>query len=224
MKLYMHPVSTTCRPILQFMVDAHIDAEQQVVDILKGEQYGEAYSKLNPNHLVPMLEDGDLRLTESAAILRYLADKAGSPAYPKDPRQRAKVDELIEWFNSNFYRDFGYGLVYPQAFAHMKHADPVVQAATLAAGREKSKNWFQVLNDHWLGPNKTYLCGAEPTIADYFGAALVGIAEIIHCDLSRYPNVARWLAAMQKRPSYAEVAKVFEGYCASTRDQAFVGL
>jgi glutathione S-transferase len=224
MKLYMHPVSTTCRPVLQFMIEERIDAEQQVVDLLKGENYGEAYTKLNPNHLVPLLEDGDFRLTESAAILRYLADKVGSAAYPKDPKKRAKVDEALDWFNSNFYRDWGYGLVYPQLFPHLKRPDPAVQAATLEWGREKSKAWLQVLNDRLIGPDKTYLCGSEPTIADYFGAALVGIGDLIHCDLSAYPNVQRWVRAMRARPSYGEVCKVFNDFCASTKGQAFVGL
>jgi len=221
MKLYMHPVSTTCRPILQFMADERIEAEQQVVDILKGEQYGEAYTKLNPNHLVPVLDDGDFRLTESASILCYLAEKTGSAAYPKDPRQRARVNERLDWFNSNFYRDWGYGFIYPQVFPHMKRSDPAVQAATIAWGRDKSKAWLQVLNDNLIGPEKTYLCGTEPVIADYFGSALVGIGEIIHCNLGAYPNVTRWLAAMQSRPSYAAVTEAFRGFCASTKGQAF---
>lgn len=222
MKLYMHPVSTTCRPILQFIVDARIEVENQVVEILKGEQYGEAYSKLNPNHLIPLLEDGDFRLTESAAILRYLADKAGSVAYPKDLRQRAKVDEMLDWFNSNLYKDFGYGLVYPQLFPHLKRPDPAAQAATLEWGRDKSKAWLQILNDNLLGPSKTYLCGNEPSIADYFGSALVGIGDLIHCEFAAYPNVRRWLGAMRGRPSYAAVSKVFNDFCASTQGQDFV--
>lgn len=221
MKLYMHPVSTTCRPILQFMIEERIDAEHQVVDILKGEQYGEAYTKLNPNHLVPVLEDGDFRVTESASILRYLADKTGSAAYPKDLRQRAKVNEMLDWFNSNFYRDWGYDFVYPQIFPHMKRPNPAVQAGTIAWGREKSKAWLQVLNDHLIGQGKTYLCGADPTIADYFGTALVSIGEIIHCDFGAYANLVRWLAAIKARPSHAEVNKVFNDLCASTKGQAF---
>ena len=84
MKLYMHPVSTTSRPVMQFIADNKLAVRMQVVDMLKGEHYEPAYSKINPNHLMPMLEDGDFRLTESAAILRYLAEKTGSPAYPKD--------------------------------------------------------------------------------------------------------------------------------------------
>ena len=183
MKLYMHPVSTTSRPVMQFIADNDIAADMQVVDILKGEHYEPAYSKINPNHLIPMLEDGDFRLTESAAILRYLAEKTGSPAYPKDLKQRARVNEVLDWFNSNFYRDWGYGLIYPQLFPHLKREDAKVQEGVVAWGKEKSKAWLQVLNDHFIGPKNQYLCGDEITIADYFGAAIVTAGELEHCNL-----------------------------------------
>src|SRR5690348_3683284 len=146
MKLYMHPVSTTCRPVMQFIADNNIAVEMQPVDILKGEQYGEGYSKINPNHLIPMLEDGDFRLTESASILRYLAEKIGSPAYPADLKERGRVNEAMDWFNSNFYRDWGYGLIYPQLFPHLKREDAKVQEAVVAWGKDKSQAWLQVLN------------------------------------------------------------------------------
>jgi glutathione S-transferase len=224
MKLYMHPASTTSRPVMQFIADNKMPVEQQVVDIFKGEHYGEPYTKINPNRLIPMLEDGDFRLTESATILRYLAQTINSPTYPKELRQRVKVDELLDWFNSNFYRDWGYGLVYPQVFPTLKRADPTVQAGVIAWGQEKSKVWLGVLNDYWLGPRKTYLCGAEVTIADYFGVALVTIGELVHCDFSPFPNVTRWLAAMKSRPSYAEIYQTFNGFVASTKGQAFATL
>jgi len=224
MKLYMHPVSTTCRPVMMFIADNNIAVEMQPVDILKGEQYGEGYSKINPNHLVPLLEDGDLRLTESATILRYLAEKIGSPAYPKDLKQRARVDERLDWFNSNFYRDWGYAFVYPQVFPHLKYEDAAAQAAVLAKGKEKSKAWLQVLNDYWLASGQPYLCGNTVTIADYFGAGLTSIGELIHCDFSAYPNVARWVDMMKSRPSYAKVSEVFNGFVQSTKGQTFLVL
>jgi glutathione S-transferase len=193
----------------------------EVVDILKGQHYEPAYSKLNPNHLIPMLDDDGFRLTESAAILRYLADKIGSPAYPKDLKQRAKVNEVMDWFNSNFYRDWGYGLIYPQLFPHLKREDAKVQEAVVAWGKEKSKAWLQVLNDHWLGGGKQYLCGDTVTIADYFGTGLTSIGELIHSDISTYPNIARWLDAMKSRPSYAKVSEIFNGFVKSTTGQPF---
>ena len=84
MKLYMHPVSMTSRPVRLFIAENKIPVEEELVDVMTGAHLKPPYSTINPNSLVPMLEDGDLRLTESSAILKYLADKIGSPAYPKD--------------------------------------------------------------------------------------------------------------------------------------------
>lgn len=224
MKLYMHPASTTSRSVLHFVADNDIKLDMQTVDIFTGEQYGEAFSRINPNHMVPVLEDGDFRLTESASILRYLAEKGGSAAYPKDLRARARVNEVMDWLNSNLYRDWGYGLIYPQVFPHLKREKPEVQAGVVAWGLEKSKGWMQLLNDHWIGPGKRYLCGSDITVADYFGTALVTAGELIHCEYGAYPNVCRWLGNMKKTPSYAKVYEVFNGFVASTKGQAFQAL
>ena len=111
MKLYMHPVSMTSRPVRLFIADNSIDCRRAG---RRPDDRASTTSRLtlpiNPNRLVPVLEDGDFRLTESSAILKYLADKIGSPAYPKDLKQRAKVNEMMDWLNTNFYRDCGYGL------------------------------------------------------------------------------------------------------------------
>jgi glutathione S-transferase len=70
MKLYMHPVSITSRPVRLFIHENNIECEEQVIDVMAGEHLGEAYRAINPNNLVPALEDGDLSLTESSAILK----------------------------------------------------------------------------------------------------------------------------------------------------------
>ena len=224
MKLYMHPVSMTSRPVRLFAAESGISMDEQVVDLMTGEHYKEPYASLNPNRLVPMLEDGDLRLTESSAILKYLADKVGSPAYPKDLKQRAKVNEMMDWLNTNFYREYAYNLIYPQLFPHMKRPDPAVQKATLEWGKERAKGWLQILNDHWIGPKNQYLCGNQITIADYLGAAFVTLGEIVKCDFSPYPNVQRWLGNMKKLKSWPKVNEVFDGFKASVKDQQFAAL
>src|SRR6187200_1860500 len=53
----------------------------------KGEHKAPTFLTINPNGKVPALEDGEMRLWESAAIMAYLADKAGSDLWPKDARQ-----------------------------------------------------------------------------------------------------------------------------------------
>ena len=119
MKLYYHPVSTTSRPVVLFAAESGIDLDLEVVDLFTGAQYQPAYEAINPSHQVPVLEDGDFRLTESSSILKFLADGISSPAYPKDPKQRAHVNERMDWFNTGFYRDFSYGFLYPQIFPFM---------------------------------------------------------------------------------------------------------
>ena len=224
MKLYMHPVSMTSRPVRLFIAESGINVDEQVVDLFTGEHHKEPFASLNPNRMVPMLEDGDLRLTESSAILKYLADKVGSPAYPKDLKQRAKVNEMMDWLNTNFYREYAYNLIYPQLFPHMKRPNEEVQKATLEWGKERAKGWLQILNDHWIGPKNQYLCGNQITIADYLGAAFVTLGEIVRCDFSPYPNVQRWLGNMRKLKTWPKVNEVFEGYKASVKDQAFAAL
>jgi glutathione S-transferase len=224
MKLYMHPVSMTSRPVRLFAADNNIAMDEEVVDLMTGAHLQPPYSEINPNCLVPMLIDGDLKLTESSAILKYLADKIGSPAYPKDLKQRAKVNEIMDWINTNFYREWGYNLCYPQIFPHQKRRSDEAQSATLEFGKENSKRWLQILNDYWLGPNKTYLCGDRVTIADYFGAGIVTLGEVIGVDFSPYANVQRWLAAMKKSPNWDKVNEVFNGLVESVKDRKFVTL
>lgn len=224
MKLYMHPVSMTSRPVRLFAAENKIAMDEEVVDLMSGAHMQPAYAAINPNCLVPMLEDGDLRLTESSAILKYLADKIGSPAYPKEIKARAKVNEMMDWLNTNFYREWGYNLCYPQLFPNLKRRSDEAQAATLEFGKENAKRWLRVLNDHWLGPKKSYLCGDQITIADYFGAGIVTLGEIIGVNFSPYPNVKRWLDAMRKLPNWDKINEAFYGLRDAVKGQHFVTL
>jgi len=225
MKLFYHPVSTTSRPVVLFAAESGIDLDYQVVDLFTGEQYKPEYSAINPSHQVPVLDDGDFRLTESSAILKYLADKKGSPAYPADPRKRARINERMDWFNTGFYRDFSYGFVYPQIFPFMRRSDEKVQAATVAWGREKALSWLKVLDESLIGPKQGFLCGNDITIADHLGAMMVSSGEAIRCNLAAYPNISRWLGNMKALKSWAKVNEAFYKYVVEPgKDKEFVGL
>ena len=221
MKLYMHPVSTVSRPVRLFLAENSIKVEEEVVDLFSGAHHQEPYRSLNPSRQVPMLEDDDLRLSESSAILKYLADKYDLPSYPKDLKKRAKVNEVMDWLNTGFYRDFGYGVVYPQLFPHHKRRSDEAHAGAIEWGQERSKAWLKVLNDHYIGPTNQYLTGNQITIADYFGAGLVSIAELIDCDLADYPNVQRWLGNMKKLKSWDTVNEVFTGFVQGNKGKPF---
>ena len=212
MKLYYHPVSTTSRPVVLFAHESGIELDYQIVDLFTGEQYKPEFEQINPSHQVPVLDDGDFRLTESSAILKYLADKTGSPAYPADPRKRARINERLDWFNTGFYRDFSYGFVYPQIFPFMRRPDDVVQAGTIAYGKEKALGWLKVLDQSLIGPGNGYLCGDSITIADYLGAHMAIGGDATGCNLRAYPNIARWLGNMKALQNWSKVNEAYYKY------------
>jgi len=219
MKLYTHPVSTSGRSVSLLIAEKQLPVEIETVDLMSGAQYKEPYVSKNPCSRVPMLEDGDFRLTQSSAILKYLADKFDLPEYPKDPQARARVNEAMDWFMSDFYPEWG-SMIYPQLFPHHKRPNEVAQSGTLEWGKDKSLRWLQILNDFWIGPDKAYLCGNSITIADYCASGIVTLGEVVGCDLGKYPNICRWIANMKKLPSYEKVNKHFDGWVASVPEKA----
>jgi glutathione S-transferase len=203
MKLYSHPFSTAGRPVRLLLAEKGIACEEVLVDLMQGAHHQEPYASLNPSKMVPMLEDDGFRLTESSAILKYLADKHDLPEYPKDLRARARVNEAMDFLNTQFYRDFGYGVVYPQLFPHHKRRSDEAHAACIEWGQAGAKRWLAVLNDHWLG------------------SGIVSIGELIGCDFAEYPNVRAWLGRLKQLRSWKDVNAAFEGAVAGNQGKEF---
>jgi glutathione S-transferase len=221
MKLYFHPVSTTSRTVTLFCAEANIAYEPIVVDLMTGAHLKEPFLSLNPNAQVPVLEDGDFVLTESSAILKYLAEKNNSPAYPKEPKARARVNERMDWLNTNHYREWAYHLIYPQVFPGHVRASEEVQRATIEWGRDKAEPWLKILDTHVLGNHK-YLCGDQITIADYFGAEIIAAGDLIGQNLQKFPSIHRWMTTMRALKSWKAVNEVVDGFAASLRGKPFV--
>jgi len=221
MKLHFHPVSTASRPVVLFCAEANIAYEPVVVDLMTGAHHKEPYVSLNPSSMVPCLEDSDFVLTESSAILKYLAEKHNSPAYPKDLEKRARVNERMDWFNTNFYRDWGYNLVYPQIFPHHIRKPEDAQKATIEWGKTNADRWLKVLDSHIIGSRK-YVCGDDITIADYFASELIALGDLIGNKIDRFPNANRWMNAMRALPSWKKVHEAVDGFGASMKGKSFV--
>jgi glutathione S-transferase len=63
-----------------------------------------------------------------------------------------------------------------------------------------------------IGDHGTWATGEDFSIADMFGASLVTLGDLIGYNLAPYPNVCRWLAAVQARPSWSEANAAFYGW------------
>jgi len=223
LKLYYHPASTSSLSVLMFLAETKVSYEPIVVNILTGEQRQPAFLALNPRGLVPVLVDGDFVLTESSAILKYLADKFESPAYPRDPHRRARLHERMDWINTDVSRDLGYHMVYPQLLPHHARPAGAAQDVTISWGKQKCEQQLAVLDASALGKNR-FLCGDELTIADYFAAEQLHLASQIGSSFTKYPNLQRWLETMRALPTWKAVHQAVDGWGASLAGKSFVAV
>ncbi|MGY4495366.1 glutathione S-transferase family protein [Pseudomonas sp. TE3610] len=116
---------------------------------------------LNPNAMVPVIQDGDFTLWESNTIIRYLAAQHEAWAlYPTAARQRARVDQWIDWQASDLNRSWSY------AFMSLVRQSPAHQDAdALAAGCAEWGRYMQILETQ-LTATGAYVAGTAFSLAD----------------------------------------------------------
>ena len=156
----------------------------------------DAYLAKNPNALIPTIEDGDLVLWESNAILRYLAARHGGDAlWPGDPVQRALADRWMDW-------QFGYAEAQRPAFVGLVRQSPeqrdadAIERATNACGRLMAILDAALSTQPWLS-GATFGLGDIPmgVYAHTFFALGLARAPVAH--------VADWYERLKARPGYA---------------------
>lgn len=220
MKLYYDPVSTSSRPLMMFAAEHRLEIDWVEVSLLQGEHQAAPFLAINPNGCVPVLVDDGFVLCECSAILKYLADVAGSPAYPAGLRERARVNSAMDWFMTNFHSSVGGQLAYPTLFPAMHPLGRESLADVTAIGRRSAHRWFKVLDEHMIGDTRNYVAGEGLTIADYVGGSIAALAEAVDFNLSPYPNVRRWMGALKARPSWAPTYAAFNGLLSALRPAA----
>ena len=208
MKLYCDPISTTSRPVLMFIAEQGLDVEIVKIDLLAGGHLDPAFLAMNPNGIVPFLVDGDFAIGECAAILKYLAIRSHSTAYPEALKAQMQVDEAMSWFNTRFHEVFCLFTCYP--YMGVPHgASPELAAGMMAYGREHAPRWLDVLDGHMLA-DQPYVCGDRITLADYLGLSFVLLGALADYDLSPYPNITAWIARMKARPAFVPTYAAFD--------------
>ena len=168
-----------------------------------GGQYGGTdtpeFRAMNPNGRVPTIQDGDLTMFESPAILRYLARAHGSdPFWPADPRRGAELDMWAEWMKTSFCQGFAFDIFWPLIRTRAGDRDP----RQVARGESELARLAPMI-DRRIGKGP-WLGGEDFT----FGDIMVG--HILHryfdVDFARVPtpNLEAYYTRCTERPAYRE--------------------
>ncbi|MGI9302328.1 MAG: glutathione S-transferase family protein [Gammaproteobacteria bacterium] len=156
------------------------------------------YRAMNPNGLVPVLEDERLVLWESQAIVRYLAARHPETGlWPEGLAVRAVADQWMDWMHTTLLPDLFtvfFGLVRTPAEARDMEK---INAAAKSMG-EKWSRLDAHLTDNDYVAGKTFTMGDIPV-----GAACYRYHNMA-IDRPKLPNVEAWYARLQQRPAYQE--------------------
>ena len=217
MKLYYDPASRSSRIVTFFLHDNRIPFEEEIVTLAGGDQHTPSFLAINPNGEVPVLVDDDgFVVTQSASIIRYIADKFELAVYPRELRGRLRVDEAIDWFQTGFYVFHcvlqGYTYILPQ-FLELESG---VLHSMRDLGKPGVEKYLKVLDRHMIGTSP-YVCGDRITLADYVGAANITLGAFADIDLSPFANVERWLDNLAKRSAWSLAYAGFEGLLVAFR-------
>lgn len=143
-----------------------------------------AYRAMNPNSLIPTIEEDGFVLWESNAILRYLARTrpGGTALYPEEPRARGRVDQWLDWQLGT--------LTPPMAtvfYTLVRTPEPDRDLAALAKARDEAERLWRLLDAHLAGRDH---------VAGEFSLADIALGPFIH----------RWYALPVERPELPALA------------------
>jgi len=165
----------------------------------------DAYRAMNPNRLVPVLQDGDLTLFESAAIVRYLGARYGSDRFwPTDPAVRAPLDMWAEWIKTSFGPHFLGQVFWPLIGQRQAMRDE----AALAAAETRLSALAAMLDERLGGNSGPFLGGEAPCFADVIVGTLLYRYFTLEFQRSETAALAAYHDRLSRRPAYAEQVMV----------------
>lgn len=165
--------------------------ELKPVNVRKGEQKSDAFLALNPNGKVPVLVDDGFVLTESAAILVYLAEKTGQ-LLPQDGVARARVFEQLFFHASGLSPAFGNA-------GFFKRSSPEPQPIAEARFTTEAERILGLLDAKLA--TQEFVAGEEFTIADIAHFGWMWRIAFPGLTLDGRPHLSRWFDAVAARPA-----------------------
>ena len=190
-RLYNTPLSGHGHRVALFMSLLDLPYETINLNMQAGDNLRPEFLAINPFGQVPVIEDGDVRITDSTAILVYLALRYADPAWlPRDPVDAAAVQRWLSLASGQI----AYGP--NQARLVKVFGAPHDYARAYATALKL----FELL-DHEFS-TRAFAIGATPTIADIAAYSYIALAPEGDISLEPYPHLRAWLKRVEALPRF----------------------
>jgi glutathione S-transferase len=197
MKLYNSNFSPNALRARAVVHQLELSPEIVEIDVSKGENRTEQFLAISPMGKVPALVDEDLTLFESRAIMTYLARKAGSALYPKDPVAAGKVDQWSFWQAIHFgpaMQKLTFERVQKAAYGR---GEP--DEGTIVGDLKTTLDGLAILN---LQIDDAGFAIGPLTVVDFSLASTFMLREPARISLEPFRNVQRWIDRIEALPSW----------------------
>lgn len=202
MNFYTVNGSPNCRKVHAVINYLGLNVNMIELDLLAGDLAKPEFQALNPNGMVPVLQDGELTLWESNAITQYLASLApDSTLYPNDPAIRADIHRWQNWEECHFNRACGTYLFENVLKSLLKIGEP--DQAALEEAEKNFRNFAKILEQQLEG--RDYILGKEVTLADFSVGAMMIYADAAGIPVASFKNISNWTNRMEGISAWAEV-------------------
>jgi glutathione S-transferase len=203
MKLYVNLASPNVRRARFTAAVLGLEVEERKLDFAKGEHKNPEYLALNPNGAVPTLVDGDFVLTESRAIMQYLASKKPEAGLlPRDEQARADVTRWQFWDAAHFSPQLG-TFTFQRLFKPMFGMGEPDQAK-LDEALANFRRFAAVLDKRLDG--KRYVVGEALTLADLTLASSLMYAKQTEVPLGEFSHVHAWFSRMSEMDAWKKTS------------------
>ncbi|KRG68254.1 glutathione S-transferase [Stenotrophomonas terrae] len=196
LKIWGRRNSSNVRKVLWCAEEIGLPYESIEVGGAFGGTQSAEYRAMNPNGLVPVIEDHGLPVWESNAIVRYLSARyALDVLYPADPVERARSEQWMDWTTSSFavaFRDLFWGVL---RTAPADRDEARIAAALLRCGELLTLADAALAEQPWLSGER-FAMGDIP-----LGSFIYAWFEM-PIQRPELPHLAAWYARLQQRPAY----------------------